>query len=679
MSLKSSTNVSANTHELILEISAEDFNKAILKAYQKEKNQIQIKGFRKGKAPLQIIEKYYGEEVFFDSAINEFAGAEVFAAVEEAKLDIVDRPALEVVSASKADGVVLKAICTTRPEVNVPEYKGLKAPKVIDAVTDDVIDEQIEAARKRQARIITVEDREAKMDDEVLIDFEGFKDGVAFDGGKGEDFPLTLGSHQFIPGFEEQVVGHKTGEEFDIEVVFPTDYQMKELAGEKATFKINLKEIRTQELPEFDDEFVKDVSEFETVDEYKADLKSKLEESAQKKADAQFENYLFETIINNLEGEIPECMYDQKIDREIQEFEMRLKQSQMSLDLYFQYTGMDLDDLKATYRDRAVNEVKLRLALEKIVELENITVTEEEVENGLKEIAESNNLDVDQVKRIINVADYEMDLKVGKAADIVKEEVIQGGKVDLTDNIKNLPEDATVEVVENVSSDKVGEFIGKVKVSFANGTSREVEIPVVVKAPAKPKPWPFTDVKEIAGHWKYENVKYVYENNIMNGIAGTTLFQPDHPLTRAMFATVLYRMAGNPEVTFKNTFPDVKDGQYYTSAILWAADKKIVSGMSDGTYGVTQNITRAQIAKMLYEYAKLQKYDISGAASLDSFTDKDKVRAWAVGYLKWAVDAGMINGKPNGDGTFRLDPDGFATRAECAKMLTMFMQKYVEK
>ncbi|MBP1564866.1 MAG: trigger factor [Oscillospiraceae bacterium] len=424
MSLKSSTNVAANTHELILEISAEVFNKAIVEAYKKEKNQIQIKGFRKGKAPLTVIEKYYGEEVFFDSAINAIAGAEVFAAVEEAKLDIVDRPELEVVSASKAEGVVLKATCTTRPEVNVPEYKGLKAPKVVDAVTDDVIDEQIEATRKRQARIITVEDREAKMDDEVLIDFEGFKDGVAFDGGKGEDFPLTLGSHQFIPGFEEQVVGHKTGEEFEIEVVFPTDYQMKELAGEKATFKINLKEIRTQELPEFDDEFVKDVSEFETVDEYKADLKSKLEESAQKKADAQFENYLFETIINNLEGEIPECMYDQKIDREIQEFEMRLKQSQMSLDLYFQYTGMDLDDLKATYRDRAVSEVKLRLALEKIVELENITVTEEEVENGLKEIAESNNLDVDQVKRIINVADYEMDLKVGKAADIVKENAV---------------------------------------------------------------------------------------------------------------------------------------------------------------------------------------------------------------------------------------------------------------
>ncbi len=424
MSLKSSTNVSANTHELILEISAEEFNKAILKAYQKEKNQIQIKGFRKGKAPLQIIEKYYGEEVFFDSAINEFAGAEVFAAVEEAKLDIVDRPALEVISASKADGVVLKATCTTRPEVTVPEYKGLKAPKVIDAVTDDVVEEQIEAARKRQARIITVEGRAAQLDDEVIIDFEGFKDGEAFDGGKGEDFPLTLGSHQFIPGFEEQIVGHNQGEEFDIEVVFPEDYQMKDLAGQKTTFKINLKEIRAQELPEFDDEFVKDISEFETVDEYKADLKKKLEENAEKKADAQFENYLFEKIIEDLEGEIPECMYDQKIDREIQEFEMRLKQSQMDLDLYLQYTGMDLDDLKATYRDRAVSEVKLRLALEKIVEMENITVTEEEVENGLKELASSNNLEVEQVKRFINVADYEMDLKVGKAADIVKESAV---------------------------------------------------------------------------------------------------------------------------------------------------------------------------------------------------------------------------------------------------------------
>lgn len=424
MSLKSSENVSVNTHELILEISAKDFNDAIMKAYQKEKGQIQIKGFRKGKAPLALIEKYYGEEVFFDSAINELAGPELAKALDETKLDIVDRPDLEVVSCSKADGVVLKATCTTKPEVNVPEYKGLKAPKVIDAVTDEVINEQIEATRKRQARIITVEDRAAEMNDEVNIDFEGFKDGEAFDGGKGEDFDLTLGSQQFIPGFEDQVVGHKTGEEFEINVTFPEDYQMKSLAGQAVVFKIKINAIKTQELPEFDDEFVKDVSEFDTVDEYKADLKKKLEESAVNKADAQFENYLFETIIKNLEGEIPECMYDQKIEREIQEFEARLKQNQMTLDLYFQYTGMDMDDLKATYRDRAVSEVKLRLALENIVAKENIEVTAEEVENGLKELAANNNLKVEDVKRFIRVEDYEMDLKVGKAADIVKESAV---------------------------------------------------------------------------------------------------------------------------------------------------------------------------------------------------------------------------------------------------------------
>ncbi|MBQ5989072.1 MAG: trigger factor [Oscillospiraceae bacterium] len=424
MSLKSSNNVAVNTTELIIEISAEDFNKAVLNAYKKEKNQIQIKGFRKGKAPMSVIEKYYGEEVFFDTALNDILPEEMTAALEETKLELVDRPQVEIVSASKAEGAVLKATCTTKPEVSVSEYKGLKAPKVIDAVTDEVINEQIEAARKRQARIVTVEDRAAQLDDEVVIDFEGFKDGVAFDGGKGTDFPLTLGSGQFIPGFEDQVVGHKTGEDFEIEVTFPEDYQMKDLAGQKATFKITIKEIKAQELPEFDDEFVKDVSEFETVAEYKEDLKKKLEENAAQKADAQFENYLFEQIIKNLEGEIPECMYDQRVEREISEFEARLAQNQMTLDLYFQYTGMDRDDLKATYRDRAENEVKLRLALESIVAKEGLTVEDSEVEEGLAKLAENNHISVDDVKRFISVDDYKMDLLVSKAADMIKESAV---------------------------------------------------------------------------------------------------------------------------------------------------------------------------------------------------------------------------------------------------------------
>ena len=424
MSLKSSNNVAVNTTELIIEISAEDFNKALLNAYKKEKNQIQIKGFRKGKAPMAVIERYYGEEVFFDTALNDILPDEMTAALEETKLELVDRPQVEIVSASKAEGAVLKATCTTKPEVSVSEYKGLKAPKVIDAVTDEVINEQIEAARKRQARIVTVEDRAAQLDDEVVIDFEGFKDGVAFDGGKGTDFPLTLGSGQFIPGFEDQVVGHKTGEDFEIEVTFPEDYQMKDLAGQKATFKITIKEIKAQELPEFDDEFVKDVSEFETVAEYKEDLKKKLEENAAQKADAQFENYLFEQIIKNLEGEIPECMYDQRVEREISEFEARLAQNQMTLDLYFQYTGMDREDLKATYRDRAENEVKLRLALESIVAKEGLTVEDSEVEEGLAKLAENNHISVDDVKRFISVDDYKMDLLVSKAADLIKESAV---------------------------------------------------------------------------------------------------------------------------------------------------------------------------------------------------------------------------------------------------------------
>lgn len=424
MSLKSSANVSVNTHELILEISAEDFNKAVLNAYKKEKNQIQIKGFRKGKAPMSVIEKFYGEEVFFDTAINDLLPNEITAAIEETKLELVDRPQVEVVSASKAEGAVLKVVCTTKPEVNVPEYKGLKAPKVIDAVTDEVINEQIEAARKRQARIITVEDRAAQLEDEVTIDFEGFKDGVAFDGGKGENYPLTLGSGQFIPGFEDQIVGHKTGEDFEIEVTFPEDYQMEDLAGQKTTFKVSLKEIKTQELPEFDDEFVKDISEFETVDEYKESVKKNLEEGAEKRAEAQFENYLFETIINSLEGEIPACMYEQRIDRDVAEFESRLAQNQMSLDLYFQYTGMDLEELRDSYRDRAVNEVKLRLALESIVAKENITVEDSEVEEGLAKIAENNNVSIEVVKRVFSEDDYRMDLQVTKAVDMIKENAV---------------------------------------------------------------------------------------------------------------------------------------------------------------------------------------------------------------------------------------------------------------
>lgn len=261
-------------------------------------------------------------------------------------------------------------------------------------------------------------------------------------------------------------------------------------------------------------------------------------------------------------------------------------------------------------------------------------------------------------------------------SDIVTEEVVQGGTVDLTDNIKNLPEGARIEVLENVSSAEVGNFTGKVKVIFANGTSREVSIPVIVTAAPEPKPWPFTDVKE-DGQWKHVNVKYVWENNIMQGIANTTLFQPDHPLTRGMFATVLYRMAGSPDVEFRNEFSDVTDpNKYYSKPILWAKDQKIVEGFTDGSFGAEENITREQIAKMLFLYAEYEGYDVASRADLADFTDDETVNSWATEYVKWAVATKMISGKPNGDGTYRIAPGEDATRAECAKMLTEFLKHY---
>lgn len=424
MSLKSSTNTKVNTYELILEVNAADFDAAVEKSYKKQKKNISVPGFRKGKVTRKFAEKYFGENVFWDEAINELCNSEIAAALEETKLDIVDRPAVELVSADMKDGVVLKATLTVKPEVKINGYKGIKAPKVVKEITDADVDAQIDAVRARNARIVSVDDRAAQMDDEVVIDFEGFKDGVAFEGGKAENFTLKLGSGQFIPGFEEAVVGHNVGESFEINVTFPENYQMEELAGQPAVFKINLKEINVQELPELDDEFVKDTSEFETVEELKADTKKNLEESAEQRAAADFENAVFEKVIDLLEAEIPECMYEARIDRMVSEFAQRLKMQGMELDLYLQYTGMDMDSFRESYKDRAVSEVKLRLALEKIAELEGFEASEEEVENGINEIAKANNIDAATVKMIINIDDYKTDLVVEKAAELVKENAV---------------------------------------------------------------------------------------------------------------------------------------------------------------------------------------------------------------------------------------------------------------
>ncbi len=424
MSLKSSTKTDVNTTELVITIDAETFEKAVEQEYQRQKKNIQIKGFRKGKVSRKLAEREFGEGAFYEGAINSLLGPEIDAAVKETGLVLVDRPNVEIESIDKNEGVELKAICVTKPEIEISDYKGIKAPKQVKEITDEDIDRQIEMIRKKNARIVSVEDRAAQIGDEVIIDFEGFFGDEAFEGGKGEDHPLTLGSGQFIPGFEDQVAGHNIGDEFDVVVTFPEDYQMTDYAGKEATFKTKLKAISYEELPEINDDLIKDATEFDTVEEYRNDIREKLQESAESQADAAFENAIMQAIIDKVDSPIPNCMYEQRINSIMRSFEQQLQQQGMDLKLYTQYTGMDADSLRETYRDRAEGEVKLRLALEKIAELEGIEPTEEEINNGLSEIAAANKVDVETIKRFISLDDYITDIKVSKAVELVKENAV---------------------------------------------------------------------------------------------------------------------------------------------------------------------------------------------------------------------------------------------------------------
>ena len=424
MSLKSSNKTDVNTTELVITIDAAAFEAAVEREYKRQKKNIQIKGFRKGHVSRKLAEREFGEGVFYEGAINALIGPEIDTAVKETKLELVDRPSVEVTSIDKENGVELKAICITKPEVQIADYLGIKAPKEVKEITDEDVEKQIEIVKKKNARIVSVEDRPAQMGDEVILDFEGFFGDEAFEGGKGEDHPLRLGSGQFIPGFEDQVAGHSIGDEFDVNVTFPEDYQMTDYAGKEAVFKCKLKGISYEELPELDDELIKDATEFDTVDEYKADIRAKLEDAAVKQADSAFESAVLEAVISKVDAPIPNCMFEQRIDTLMRQFEQQLAQQGMDIKLYYQYTGMDEDSFRETYRDRAVNEVKLRLALEKIAELENIEVSEEELNNGLAEIAASNKIDVETAKRLIPLDDYKEDLRVQKAVELVKEKAV---------------------------------------------------------------------------------------------------------------------------------------------------------------------------------------------------------------------------------------------------------------
>ena len=430
MSLKSSTKVDVNTQELTFTVDAERFADAIEKAYQRQKKQISVPGFRKGKASRKLVEKYFGEGVFFEEAINSLINEEMPDAIRDAELVLVETPKIEVIAADKENGVEYKAICITKPEVKISDYKGMKAPKNVKDVTEEDINAQIEQIKQRNARIVSVDNRPAKLDDEVVINFEGFMDGEAFDGGKAEDFPLKLGSGQFIPGFEEQLVDHSIGDEFESNVTFPENYQMEEYAGKPATFKIKINAINETEYPEFDDELIKDTTEFDTVDEWKEDIKKTLEDRAESRAESEFENYIMETLIKNVDAVIPKCMFDHRVDSLIRNFEHNLKHQGMSVEIYLQYTGMDMDSFRETFEDRAENEVKLRLALEKIAELENIEISEDEINSQLQEIADANNLSLDDVKNRLPMDDFLTDLKVNKALDLVKDNAVIDNTID---------------------------------------------------------------------------------------------------------------------------------------------------------------------------------------------------------------------------------------------------------
>lgn len=422
MSLKSSNKVDTNRYELLVEIDAETFEKAVNTAFKKNVKKLNVPGFRKGKAPRGIVEKMYGENVFYEEALNECYPEAIDGAAKEAGVEIVDFQDVEFdLKNIGKEGVEFSVKVTVKPEVSVKDYKGLKAEKPSTEVTEEDINADIERLRERASTMVPVEDRAAENDDVVVFDFDGYVDGEQFEGGKAEDYSLKLGSGQFIPGFEEQIVGKKPEEEFDVNVTFPEDYHAEELKGKEAVFKCKLHEIKTRVLPEVDDEFVKDVSEFETLDELKEDLKKKAAERKEKDAETQVQTQLIEGMLECFEAEIPQAMIDAKVMENIRDFDYTLQMQGLNMQQYMQYMGMTLDNLKEQYKEQSEKQVKMRLAFEKIAELESLEPTAEEIEDQYKEYAEMYKMDVDKIKASIPEAELVKDLKVKKASEFIKD------------------------------------------------------------------------------------------------------------------------------------------------------------------------------------------------------------------------------------------------------------------
>lgn len=413
-----------NMAKLTIETTAEEFEAAIEKAYHKNKGKINVQGFRKGKAPRAIIEKMYGASIFYEDAANSIIPDAYEAAAKESGLEIVSQPEIDVEQIEKGKSFIFTATVAVKPEVTLGQYKGIEVEKADLTVTEEEINAEVDKVREQNSRTITIEDRPVEDGDMTVIDFEGFVDGVAFEGGKGTDYPLTIGSHSFIDNFEEQLIGKNIGEEVEVNVTFPEEYQAKELAGKPAVFKVTVKEIKKKELPELDDEFAKDVSEFDTLAEYKEDVKKNLVEKKEKAAKTAKEDAVIDKIIENASMEIPDAMLNTQVNQMANEFAQRLQSQGLSIEQYFQFTGMDTNKFLENIKPQALKRIQTRLVLEAIVKAENIEVTEEDITKEIEEMAKNYQMEADKVRELVTpqMEDMKMDLAVQKAVDLVAAE-----------------------------------------------------------------------------------------------------------------------------------------------------------------------------------------------------------------------------------------------------------------
>ena len=417
-----------NMAKLTIEVSAEDLDKAMEKAYQKQKSRISLPGFRKGKAPRKMIESMYGKGVFMEDAVNSLVPQEYTKALGECDLEIVSQPEINVTQMEPGKALIFTADVAVKPEVTLGEYKGVEVPKSEIAVTDEEVDAEVKKEQDKNARTVAVEDRAAANGDITTIDFEGFVDGVAFDGGKGTDYALTLGSGTFIPGFEDQLVGANTGDHVEVKVTFPEEYQAKELAGKEAVFQCDVKKIETKEVPELDDEFAKDVSEFDTLAEYKEDVKKKLTEKKEKEARTAKENAAVDKAIENAQMDIPELMTKTECRQMMDDFSRRMQQQGLSMEQYFQFTGQSMDKMMEDMKPQALKRIQTRLVLEKVAEAENIRPSEEEITEEIQKMADAYKMEADKIREAIGESGLEQmkkDMAVQKAVTVIADAAVE--------------------------------------------------------------------------------------------------------------------------------------------------------------------------------------------------------------------------------------------------------------